>query len=125
MRRILLSLAIVAMVATSAQATAYVWWQMDSGPAAALPFNFGYAAGVPEPGTSNATPDLVVTVVRKGDFDWDGAAATGVDDYAYYSIGADPTLVNPVEFWLGDFDLDGAAFTGLDDYDYYKHANVP
>lgn len=33
MRRILLSLAIVAMVATSAQATAFVWWQMDSGPA--------------------------------------------------------------------------------------------
>ena len=35
MRRILLSLAIVAMVATSAQATAFVWWQMDAGPAGA------------------------------------------------------------------------------------------
>lgn len=97
----------------------------NPGPAAALPFNFGYAAGAPEPGTSNATPDLVVTVVRKGDFDYDGAAATGLDDYAYYGIGADSTLVNPVESWLGDMDADGSPCTGLDDYDYYKHANIP
>jgi len=35
MRRILLSLAIVAMVAASAQAGATVWWMMDSGPSGA------------------------------------------------------------------------------------------
>ena len=36
MNRFLLAMVIVAMVATSAQATAHIWWQMDAGPAGAV-----------------------------------------------------------------------------------------
>jgi hypothetical protein len=102
--------------------------------AAVLPVYLGYDnAGALElwgNGTSttgtNPTDDMSIIVVRKGDYDFDGGAASGVDDYAYYSIGADPTNVNPLEWWLGDFDGFGdGPNTGLDDVDYFRHANIP
>lgn len=94
---------------------------ISGGGGGALAYTFGYAAGVPDTGSA---PDMVITVVRKGDFDFDGYAATGVDDFAYYPIGADPSLINPVEFWLGDFDGDGFTFTGVDDFQYLQESNV-
>jgi hypothetical protein len=97
------------------------------GPAGALVYNFGYAGGSPEDGTANLTADMVIIEVRKGDFDLDGAAATGIDDLAYYDIASfyNGTNVNPYELYLGDFDGDGAPCSGIDDGEYYKHANVP
>jgi hypothetical protein len=105
------------------------------GSAGALALNLGYAAGAPEAasgsgsvlGATSATDDMVITVVRKGDFDVDGVAATGSDDFAYYDIALyyDGTNCNRFETYLADFDMDGIPATGSDDAEYYKHAAVP
>lgn len=102
----------------------------NPGPAGALAYNFGYAGGLPEDGTNNQSADMVINVVRKGDFDLDGAAATGIDDYAYYGIAANfnGSNCNPYEMWLGDFypaSIDGGPATGIDDYEYFKHSYIP
>jgi hypothetical protein len=105
------------------------------GSAGALPMYFGYVGGAPEAasgsgsvqGASSATDDMTITVIRKGDFDADGVAATGSDDFAYYDIALyyDGTNCNQFEQYLADFDLDGIPSTGSDDGEYYKHAAVP
>jgi len=106
------------------------------GTAGDLPLNLGYLGGAPEAatasgsvqGATSATDDFTVVIARKGDFDFDGAAATSIDDFAYYGIAlnwnglpAPDTNINRVELYLADFDLDGSPATSLDDGEYYKH----
>jgi hypothetical protein len=100
--------------------------------AAVLPVYMGYNAGSLElwgNGTSqigtNPSDDMVIKVVRKGDFDFNGTAADAIDDYAYWAISPDPTMCNPFEFWIGDMDLDGMTCSSLDDFDYIKHSFIP
>jgi hypothetical protein len=105
------------------------------GTAGDLTVKLGYANGVPEAagsgstqGVTSATDDMTMYVVRKGDFDLDGAAATGIDSLAWFDIVknsnfADPNW-NPFEQWLGDFDGDGVPCTGIDWGEYSKQFNV-
>jgi len=91
--------------------------------------NFGYVSGSAElggpgsqEGTTSTEPDMVIMVVRKGDFNLNGVACDGDDLIAYYAIGAYPSQCNPFELYLADFDDDGHGATSIDDFDYYKHA---
>lgn len=109
--------------------------RVADGGAADVVVNFGYdGAGSPEAGgsgtvdnTTSPTADAVITVIRKGDLDYDGFAATGVDDFVYYAInaseGSNPGAIHPAEVWLSDFDADGFPATGTDDFGYFV-ANV-
>ena len=109
------------------------------GSAGALPMNLGYVGGAPEAatgtgsvlGATSATDDFSVTIVRKGDYDFDGAAATSIDDFAYFGIAlnwnglpAPDTNINRVELYLSDFDGDGSPATALDDGEYFKHNTI-
>lgn len=78
---------------------------------------------------TTTTEDMVITVIQKGDFDFNGLACNSYDDLAYYDIALfySSTLknCNPYEMWLADFDNNGIPANSNDDFEYYKHAAFP
>jgi hypothetical protein len=100
-------------------------WRVVSGATGVLSVSFGYAGGRPEAGgpgsvvgTTIAAADMIIHVLRAGDFDRDGAAATSIDTIVACDIVRflDPNNPNcdPFELWLSDFDNDGVPFTTID-----------